>query len=106
MLARDRFKLRFAQYETPTFRYGARVWDEVCGWVKIVGLSNGRNPWPIGKKEQKSLAVYRGLAQALRRESNQAVAYWWGIMGQTVTKWRTAIEVPTLTKGTLALMSA
>jgi hypothetical protein len=38
-LASDRYKLRFAQYETPAFRYGARVWDEFRGWVKIVGLS-------------------------------------------------------------------
>src|SRR4029434_3535585 len=36
----------------------------------IVGLSAGRIPWPIGKRERaKSLVLYRDLAGAVRRES-------------------------------------
>jgi transposase-like protein len=32
-------------------------------------------------------------ADAIRRESNQAVAYWFGVSDQTVSKWRKALGV-------------
>ncbi|MCI0357333.1 MAG: hypothetical protein L0211_02470 [Planctomycetaceae bacterium] len=43
-----RYKL-LGKYRTPTFRYGQRVDDERRGEVRIVGLSAGRIPWPVGK---------------------------------------------------------
>ena len=36
----------------------------------------------------RSLVVYKGLAKAVRPESAQAVAHWWGLTPQTVTKVR------------------
>ena len=45
----DRFKLYFGPYTTPRFRYGQRVWCHYRGWVKIVGLTDGKIQWPIGR---------------------------------------------------------
>jgi hypothetical protein len=57
----ERFKLRYGPYKTPRFEYGKKVQDEWRGEVKIVGLSAGRIPWPMGQTgANKSLVVYRG----------------------------------------------
>jgi hypothetical protein len=48
--------------------------------------------------------VYGPLAEAIRRESNQAVCHWWGVTPQTVTKWRKALGVDH-TEGTSRLRS-
>ena len=40
----DRFNLYFGPYETPRFKYGKKVWCVYRGWVKIVGLTNGKIP--------------------------------------------------------------
>ncbi len=102
----DRFKLRFGPYSTPKFKYGQVVFCEVRGEVEIVGLTDAKIPWPIGKRgHTKTFIVFAGLADAVRKESNQAVCHWWGITPQTVTKWRNALGVPTLTPGTSALRS-
>src|SRR5688572_19030651 len=85
----DRFKLHFGPYRPPRFRLGKTVTDEWRGDVAIVGVSNGRIPWPVGKAAGgKSLVVYAGLAKAIRRESVHAVAYWFGVSAQTVTRSR------------------
>ena len=103
-----RYKLHFGPYRTPRFRYGAAVFCEVRGEVQIVGLSKGRIPWPLGRRRghsSRGLVVYGALARAVRLESNQAVAHWWGVTGQTVTVWRKALEVQPVTKGTHRLKS-
>ncbi len=41
----------------------------------------------------------------MRRESAQAVAYWWGVTPQTVTRWRKALDVGPTTEGTHQLRS-
>lgn len=72
--------------------------------MKIVGLSDAPIPWPIGKQRRaRSLVVFKGLALAVRRESNQAVANWFGVTPQTVSKWRKALDVRTTNDGTLRL---
>lgn len=106
----QRFKLRFGPYRTPRFRYGAKVQDEVRGEVKIVGMTDGRIPWPLAHRTGtpsriRTLVIYGALAKALRRESNQAVAYWWGVTAQTVTKWRKGLGVRGPTEGERALRS-
>jgi hypothetical protein len=96
----DRFGL-LGTYRTPRFRYGKTVVCEVRGEVTIVGLSAGPIPWPIGKRGRaRSLVVYQGLAKAVRREAEHAVAHWWGITEQTVWKWRRALGVGATTEGT------
>jgi hypothetical protein len=89
-----RHRLHFGPYATPRFCIGQRVEDERRGFVRIVGLSDGPIPWPIGQTQRaKSLVLYRGLARAVARESNAAVAHWFGVKGQTVTKWRRALGI-------------
>src|SRR5262249_34295628 len=81
-------------------------------------------PWPIGKRgrsrnslivfkdshrlqglssSSRTLIVFKDLAKAFRRESNQAVARWWGVTPQTVSKWRKALGVGFATEGTSQL---
>src|SRR5262249_47390473 len=44
--------------------------------------------------------LFGDLAEAVRRESALAVAYWWGVKPQTVTVWRNALGVGPLNEGT------
>jgi hypothetical protein len=99
MLQAERFRLH-GRYRTPQFKYGAVVEDLSRGRVQIVGLSDGRIPWPIGKKgSAKSLVLFKGLAKAVLRESHQAVRHWWGVGGNTVWRWRKALGVPAINEG-------
>lgn len=103
----ERFRLRYGPYRTPRFKYGAYVKDARRGQVKIVGLSNALIPWPMAaKRGGKSPVLYGALLRAVQRESNQAVAHWWGVSGQTVTAWRKALGVRPTTDGTSKLRSA
>lgn len=100
-----RFRLHFGPYQTPKFLLGDIVFDAVRGWVRIVGLSDARIAWPVGVtldrvRNQRALVVFRDLELAIRQESNQAVANWWGITPQTITKWRKGIGVESQTVGT------
>jgi hypothetical protein len=47
--------------------------------------------------------VYKGLARAVRSESEQAVAHWWGIGLWSVWQWRKALGVGATTEGTSRL---
>ena len=61
-----RFQLLFGPYQAPRFRVG----QVVRGEVRIVGLSEGRIPWPVGiRGSNRALVVRKGLAKAVRRES-------------------------------------
>lgn len=95
------------RYQTPRFRYGDIVVCEIQGEVTIVGLTDARIPWPLGKRQgsrtRPLLVVYAGLAEAIRRESVSALSFWWGISDQTVTKWRHLMGVPAMTEGTTRL---
>jgi hypothetical protein len=100
----DRVRLLFGPYSHPSLSYGDEVPCQVRGGVGIVGLSDGPIPWPVGKRGRaKGLVVYAGLADAVRRESAQAVAHWWGVTPQTVGVWRKALGVCALTEGTRRL---
>ena len=105
----QRFQLLFGSYRTPRFNYGATVFDEARGSVQITGLTDGPIPWPLGKprglRVKSTIILFSGLIKAVQRESNQAVAHWWGVSGQTVTKWRKALGVGPTTKGTSRLHS-
>src|SRR5687768_18529976 len=102
-----RHKLHFGPYRTPLFRIGQRVEDERRGLVRIVGISDGRIPWPIGYGPGgRSLVLYRGLARAVRRECAAAVMHWWGVGQLAVNKWRRALGVPRWNEGDLRLKVA
>jgi hypothetical protein len=103
----DRYRLWHGPYQAPRFRYGRVVWCEVRGEVTICGLTDAPIPWPVGiKGSNRALVIYGALAKAVRTEANQAVAHWWGVTPQTVTKWRKAMEVGPTTEGTSKLRSA
>jgi hypothetical protein len=94
MLQRVRYQLHFGPYRTPAYTYGKLGVDEARGRVWIVGTSGGRIPWPVGQSgRNRSLIIYRGLGKAIRREAILAVAYWWGVTPQTVTKWRRLLGI-------------
>ncbi len=89
-------------YPTPRFAYGLTLTCEVRGEVVATGLTNAPIPWPVGKRpggRGRGLVVCGGLAAAVRREAVAAVAYWWGVTAQTVTRWRGALGVGPYTEG-------
>jgi hypothetical protein len=90
-------------YATPPLQIGDRVVCALRGEVEVVGLSSGPIPWPIGRTlprgRQRFLIVCDGLAEAIRRESAEALQHWWGMGADTVRKWRRALGVTT-TEGT------
>src|SRR5262245_29563768 len=103
----DRFRL-LGTYHTPRFHYGQRALCEVRGTVVINGISNAPIPWPVCSgigisSGRTSLVVYKDLAKAIRQESAQAVAHWWGVSVVTVSKWRRLLGVPQNNTGTLRL---
>jgi len=101
----DRFKLLYGPYRAPRVRKGDVVFCDVRGEVVVCGMSSGPIPWPVTrhKRGRPFLIVCAGLAEAVRRESNQAVAFWWGIKPQTVTAYRKALGVPRKTEGSSRL---
>jgi hypothetical protein len=100
----DRFKLLFGPYRTPCFRYGDVVFCDVRGEVTLCGLTEAPIPWPVGKRgRHKAIVLCGRLADAVRRESALAVAYWFGVSMQTVTAWRKALGVGATTEGTSRL---
>lgn len=100
VLQAERFRLH-GRYVTPRFKCGDVVEDLVRGPVQIVGITNARIPWPIGKSGiGKSLILYGALAEAVRNEAAQAIRYWWGVGHPLVWKWRKALGVPHSNAGT------
>jgi hypothetical protein len=65
------------KYRTPRFRIGDVVACARRGEVRIVGLSDAPIPWPLGQPlkggRRQALSLYAGLAEAVRRESAEAV---------------------------------
>src|SRR6516164_8140106 len=102
----ERFRL-LGKYQTPRFRIGQKVRCQVRGEVVITGMTDAPIPWPIAKggRGRHSLVVYKGLARAVQRESEQAICYWWGVRTTTVWKWRKALNVGIATPGTSRLHS-
>jgi hypothetical protein len=100
MLKAERFRL-LGRYRTPRFKYGAVIQDLVRGEVRIVGLTDAKIPWPIGKKgKSKSPVLFKSLLTAVRKESRLAVRHWWGVSADMVWKWRKALDVPRTNVGT------
>jgi hypothetical protein len=89
-------------YTMPRVRIGATVRCAVRGQVTVCGYTDAPIPWPLGKVgRHKGMIVFRSLERAIRRESNIAVAHWWGVSDQTVWRWRSALDLAgRLTPGT------
>jgi len=80
---------------------------KVRGPVKIIGLTDARIPWPIGKmcgkedRRNSGVILCGDLVKALKREATSAVCYWWGFSQITVWRWRKALGITGPTEGTL-----
>jgi hypothetical protein len=103
----DRFKLLYGPYRTPRVRVGEVLSCEYrdCD-VIVTGFSDAPIPWPLGRRRgrgARGLVVFGALAEAVRRESAQAVGHWFGVDTQTVWAWRRALGVPRENEGTTAL---
>src|SRR5690242_4385913 len=105
MHERERVKL-LNKYKTPRFHFGDVVMCELRGYVKIVGLTSARIPWPKCRSGRAhAIILYGDLAKAVRQESEPAVCYWFGVGDFTVWKWRKALGVDRMNEGTFALQS-
>lgn len=96
------------KYHTPRFRYGDSAFCEVRGEVVITAESNGKIPWPLGKRpgnHVRGFVVFGDLAEALRQESATAICYWWGVSPETVSHWRKEMGIRPMTQGTALLRS-
>ena len=97
----DRFRLLHGPYKRPRLKRGRIIWCERRGEVTVTGLTDAPIPWPTGRNGRTTTIILCGdLVRAVRQESNQAVAHWWGVSGQTVTLWRKALGVDPTTEGT------
>jgi hypothetical protein len=76
MLEADRVKL-LGTYRTPRFTYGDAVVWVIRGEVQIVGLSNGRIPWPKCRSAgwDRAIILYGDLAGPGCMKVNSATRY-------------------------------
>jgi hypothetical protein len=107
----DRFRLIAGPYRMPRYRIGRLLRCTIRGEVRVDAISAGRIAWPqtrVGRPDRKgagmlSMIVCGDLERAVRCESNQAVAYWWGVNVNTVSLWRKALGVGRATEGSSRL---
>jgi hypothetical protein len=69
----------------------------------VVGIHDAPISWPCTR--WNSLILCGDLVKAVQRESEIAVAHWWGVKPITVWAWRKALGVEANTKGTSDLRS-
>lgn len=100
-----RFKLLYGPYRMPRCRLGGTLRCAVRGDVLVKGISDAPIPWPMTRLKRGRLlhVLCGGLIEAICCESEQAVAYHWGVSVSTVWKWRKALGVDATTEGTSRL---
>jgi hypothetical protein len=85
--------LHHGPYGTPSVIPGCYVTCLFRGVVKLVGLSSGAIPWPIGEKDgERALVVYRGLARALTCKPAEGIAAAWGVPLDAVKQWQATLR--------------
>jgi hypothetical protein len=102
----QRFQLIGGPYCMPHCRIGQRLRCRLRGPVEVAGISDTPIPWPQARRDRPSPIVCGDLVKALRRESATAICHWWGVTGQTVTKWRKLLGIRPGTPGTRRLRRA
>src|SRR5437660_1750666 len=97
MTDEDHVRLLYGPYPHPPLKVGDR---STCLYrdalVVVYDWSLARIPWPLcyhagTRAAGKGLLVDEEMARAVRLESLAAVAYWWGVCGVTVGKWRRVV---------------
>ncbi len=85
--------------------------DELRGEVRITGMTDAKITWPIGRRVGTKLrpgaVLYGDILTAVRRESRQAVAHWFGVSPWQVSQWRYLLGIAgQQTEGTHQLRKA
>jgi hypothetical protein len=101
---KKRFRLLYGPYEPPKTKRGRFLVCEWRGKVKVGGYSDGPITWPVKWGTRNSIILCASLLDAVRKESEEAVAHHWGVVIKVVQKWRRALGVGRLTKGTHWIM--
>jgi hypothetical protein len=103
----ERCLLLYGPYEPPLVKRGFLV-DAVRGKVKFSYFTNAPIPWPKFKRQTKGgsggFVLCGDLVRALTDEAASAIAYYWGVSHDTVTKWRRALELRGLNAGSRRLL--
>lgn len=94
-------------YKPPAVAIGETLRCEVKGDLKVSGFTDAPIPWPTGRatggRGQSSLVVRDDLARAIETESVAAVRHHFGASPSVVRRWRRALGVSHITRGTRAL---
>src|SRR5262245_12584183 len=102
-----RFRLLHGPYRPPRCRRGSTLYCErLGGQVPVGGLHDAPIPWPdAGVKGPRALILCGDLVRAVQCESVLALAHWWRVHRNTVSRWRRRLGVEELTEGTTRLQS-
>jgi hypothetical protein len=102
----DNCRLLHGPYHAPTFGLGKLLRCRIRGRVMVKRINAGPIPWPQTIVGCVRAFIQCGdLVRAVCRESEVAVAYWWGVTPQTVWVCRNALGVGATTEGTSRLRS-
>jgi len=92
-------------YLPPACTVGGWIDDEIDGRLEVGGWTAAPISWPRRKKAGRASLILCGdLVRAVRTESSEAVAHWWGVGVTKVWMWRKALGVGRVTDGTRKLL--
>jgi len=97
----ERFKLLKGPYAAPRCEVRGFLRCRMRGKVRVTSISDAPIPWPCTRNGSPILCG--DLVKAVRRESAEAVAHWFGVSAQTVCIWRNAVGVEQNNAGTIKL---
>ena len=105
MIDSERFKLVYGPYLVPKCALGDKLPCEYRGQeVTVKGMSDAPIQWPCTRRNRNASPILCGdLIRAVRTESEQAVAYHWGVNLNVVWRWRRALNVGRMTNGSRRL---
>jgi hypothetical protein len=87
-------------YRSPTVQLGDYLDCARFGRRRVTGFTQARIPWP---RSGHSLILCGDLIEAVRRESELAIAHAWGVSVVIVWRWRKALGIGRITPGTRRL---
>lgn len=102
-------QLLYRPYRAPKVSAGEMIYCEHHDHdVEVAGFTTAPLAWPAyrGLTGRLTPVLSGDLCRAVHRESAVAVAYWWGVSRETVSRWRKKLGSPRFTEGTTALWRA
>ena len=105
MIDSERFKLLYGPNLPPKFRIGDTLPCERRGReVRVCRITDALIQWPASRGGPLASPILCGdLICAVQRESAMAVAHHWGVLPNTVGRWRKALGVEPMTHGSRRL---